>query len=84
MHALPAVVREDFLLAFVDALQPVFVVGAALTAVAFALSWRLREVPLRATTQQAAELAAEEAIAGATGAEAMIAGGEAAGSRPSR
>jgi len=50
VHALAPAVRHDFLLAFVDALQPVFLVGAALTAVAFALSWLLREVPLRATT----------------------------------
>ena len=72
----------DFLLAFVDALQPVFVVGAALTAVAFALSWMLREVPLRATTHQATDLAAEEAIAGATGAEAIVAGRERRGEPP--
>ncbi|MEA2358297.1 MAG: hypothetical protein QOI62_1557 [Solirubrobacteraceae bacterium] len=77
VHALPANVRHDFLLAFVDALQPVFLVGAALTAVAFALAWLLKEVPLRATTQQAADLTAEEAIAGATGVEAMVAAGDA-------
>jgi hypothetical protein len=62
VHALPPVVRHDFLLAFVDALQPVFVVGAALTAVAFGLSWLLREVPLRATDHPAADLAAGEAV----------------------
>jgi hypothetical protein len=73
VHALPPVVRHDFLLAFVDALQPVFLVGAALTAVAFVLAWLLKEVPLRATTHQASDLAAEEAAAGATGAEALIA-----------
>jgi EmrB/QacA subfamily drug resistance transporter len=50
VHALTPAVRHDFLLAFVDALQPVFLVGAGLTAVAFLLSWLLREVPLRATT----------------------------------
>ena len=33
VHALPPAVRHDFLLAFVDALQPVFLVGAAITAV---------------------------------------------------
>ena len=32
--------------------QPVFLVGAALTAVAFALSWFLKEVPLRGATGQ--------------------------------
>jgi EmrB/QacA subfamily drug resistance transporter len=72
VHAMPAVLREDFLLAFVDALQPVFLVGAALTAVAFALAWALREVPLRGTAPAAA-LAAEEAAAGGTGAEALVA-----------
>jgi hypothetical protein len=46
----------DFLHAFVNALQPVFLVGAAMTLVAFALAWLLREVPLRGTTA-AADLA---------------------------
>ena len=55
VHALPPVLRHDFLVAFVDALQPVFLVGAALTAVAFALSWLLREVPLRASVYETAE-----------------------------
>ncbi len=50
VHALSPEIRHDFLLAFVDALQPVFLVGAALTAVAFGLSWLLREIPLRETT----------------------------------
>jgi hypothetical protein len=55
VHALPPDVRHDFLVAFVDALQPVFLVGAALTAAAFALSWLLREVPLRASVYETAE-----------------------------
>ena len=63
VHALPPAVRHDFLLAFVDALQPVFLVGAAFTAVAFVLAWTLREVPLRKTTAAAAE-AAEAAANG--------------------
>jgi hypothetical protein len=50
VHALDPAIRHDFLLAFVGALQPVFMVGAAVTLVAFALSWMLKEVPLRATT----------------------------------
>ena len=54
IHALPAGVRHDFLLAFVDALQPVFLVGAALTVVAFVLALLLREVPLRATMHDTA------------------------------
>ena len=40
-------IRHDFLHAFVDALQPVFLVGAAVTLVAFVLAWLLKEVPLR-------------------------------------
>jgi MFS family permease len=55
VHALPPVVRHEFLLAFVDALQPVFLVGAGFTAVAFVLSLMLREVPLRKTTAATAE-----------------------------
>jgi EmrB/QacA subfamily drug resistance transporter len=51
VHALPPVIREDFLHAFVSALQPVFLVGAAVTLVAFGLTWLLKEVPLRTTTQ---------------------------------
>jgi hypothetical protein len=82
VHALPAAVRHDFLLAFVAALQPVFLVGAGLTAVAFALSWLLREVPLRATVHGAAGLSAEEAVAGGTGSEAIVAAGEPGGTRP--
>ena len=48
VHALDPVIRDEFLHAFVDALQPVFLVGAAVTLVAFVLSWLLKEVPLRA------------------------------------
>jgi hypothetical protein len=61
-------VRHDFLLAFVDALQPVFLVGAALTAGTFLLSWLLKEVPLRTTAGAgtAAEAGAQAAPAGAT------------------
>jgi EmrB/QacA subfamily drug resistance transporter len=73
VHALPPAVRDQFLQAFVNALSPVFLVGAVLTAITFVLAWRLKEVPLRATTGPAAELAAEEAAAGAAGAEAIIA-----------
>jgi EmrB/QacA subfamily drug resistance transporter len=73
VHALPAGVRSDFLVAFVNALQPVFLVGSAVTAVTFVLALLLKEVPLRATTHDAADLAAGEAAAGATGAEAIIA-----------
>ena len=50
VHALDPAIRAEFLHAFVDALQPVFMVGAAVTLVAFVLSWLLKEVPLRSTT----------------------------------
>ena len=73
VHALPAAERHDFLLAFVNALQPVFLVGAVITTVAFVLAWMLREAPLRTTTHRTAELAATEGAAGATGAEAIVA-----------
>jgi EmrB/QacA subfamily drug resistance transporter len=75
VHALPAGARREFVLAFVDALRPVFLVGAGVTAVAFLLSWMLREVPLRATPS--AGLAAGEAIAGAGGPESIAAADEA-------
>ena len=53
VHALPAALRHEFLLAFVDALQPVFLVGAGLAAVTFVLALMLKEVPLRTTTNAA-------------------------------
>ena len=56
IHALPAGVRHEFLVAFVDALQPVFLVGAALAAVAFALSWLIEEVPLSTSLQRDTDL----------------------------
>jgi MFS family permease len=50
VHALDPAIRSDFLHAFVHALGPVFMVGSALTLVAFALAWALKEVPLRRRT----------------------------------
>jgi hypothetical protein len=75
VHALPAGVRREFVLAFVNALRPVFLVGAGVTAVAFLLSLLLREVPLRATP--GAGLAAGEAIAGAGGPDSIVVADEA-------
>jgi hypothetical protein len=40
--------------------------------VPFVLSWLLKEVPLRSTLAGPAEFAAEQAAAGATGAEAIV------------
>jgi MFS family permease len=66
VHALPPGVRHEFLLAFVNALSPVFLVGAGLAAVAFVLSLALREVPLRTT------MATEPAAAAVPGGEAIV------------
>jgi hypothetical protein len=74
VHALPPEIRHDFLLAFVHALQPVFLVAAALTAVTFLLALLLEEVPLRATTSGAADLEAAQAVAGGSAAEALAQG----------
>jgi MFS family permease len=44
---LPPAIKEDYLDAFAAALGPVFAVAAGVSLVAFALTWFLREVPLR-------------------------------------
>jgi EmrB/QacA subfamily drug resistance transporter len=72
VHALAPNVRHDFVQAFVEALQPVFLVGAGVSVLAFVLALLLREVPLRATTHADAGLAASEAIAGCSGSEAVV------------
>ncbi len=48
---LPPAVHEPYVEAFAAALAPVFAVAAAAGAIAFALTWLLREVPLRKTTR---------------------------------
>jgi EmrB/QacA subfamily drug resistance transporter len=48
---LPPAVHETYVEAFSAALTPVFVVAAAAGAVAFGLTWLLREIPLRRTTR---------------------------------
>jgi EmrB/QacA subfamily drug resistance transporter len=75
VHALPPGVRHEFLVAFVNALQPVFLVGAAVTALTFLLALLLKEVPLRATMHDAVDVATEDAAAGATGAGAVVTAG---------
>jgi EmrB/QacA subfamily drug resistance transporter len=52
VNALPPHVHSLYVQAFSSALHPVFLVGAAISGVAFVLSWFLREVPLRKTTEQ--------------------------------
>jgi hypothetical protein len=69
---LPPRVRVDFLHAFAHALHGVFLWGTAVTALAFVLTWWLKEVPLRTHTYARAQLATEEAAAGGTGAEALV------------
>jgi EmrB/QacA subfamily drug resistance transporter len=48
---LPAAVRDVYLEAVTQSLHPIFYAGAAISLVAFALTWMLREIPLRATTR---------------------------------
>jgi EmrB/QacA subfamily drug resistance transporter len=68
---LPPAIHARFLDAFAHALHGVFLWGAALSAVAFALSWLLKEVPLRTTLHRVAEVTSEQAVSGGTGAEAL-------------
>jgi MFS family permease len=82
VHELPAGLRHDFLLAFVDALQPVFLAGAGLAIAAFGLSLLLREVPLRRSLDSGAQLVAEEVLAGGTGSESVIAAERASQRQP--
>ena len=69
---LPPAVHADFLRAFEHALHGVFLFGMVLAVIPFLLSWFLREVPLR-TTLRGAEASAEEAPAGATPDERLLA-----------
>jgi EmrB/QacA subfamily drug resistance transporter len=48
---LPSAVRAVYVSAVTDALHPIFYAGGAIALVAFALTWLLREIPLRATAR---------------------------------
>jgi len=61
---LPPAVHADFLHAFAHSLHGVFLWGMAIAIIPFALSWLLKEVPLRTTLHRSAELSAEQAAAG--------------------
>ena len=50
IQAMPTPVRSLYLQAFTAALHPVFLTAAAVAAAAFALTWFLRELPLRGGT----------------------------------
>ena len=51
VHALPTALQHSYLQAFSGAMHGVFLLAGVITSVAFALSWLLREVPLRKATQ---------------------------------
>jgi EmrB/QacA subfamily drug resistance transporter len=61
---LPAFVHVAFLQAFAHALHGVFLWGMAMALVPFALSWLLKEVPLRTTLEHPAEVGSAAAPAG--------------------
>jgi EmrB/QacA subfamily drug resistance transporter len=69
---LPPTVHADFLRAFAHSLHGVFLWGMAIAVVPFALSWFLKEVPLRTTLHASAELSVEEAPAGGTPPEEIV------------
>jgi EmrB/QacA subfamily drug resistance transporter len=62
---LPPHIHADFLQAFSHALHGVFLWGTAIAIVPFALSWLLKEVPLRTTLDSPAEAPAAGALSGA-------------------
>ncbi len=51
MAALPGPVHDAYLEGFATALSTVFLVAAVVSALAFALTWFIREVPLRTTVR---------------------------------
>jgi EmrB/QacA subfamily drug resistance transporter len=51
LEHLPRAIRAVYAAAITDALQPVFLAAAGAAVLAFLLTWALRELPLRATTQ---------------------------------
>ncbi len=53
VKALPHHVHALYVHAFSNALHPMFLVGAVVSGIAFLLTWFLREVPLRRTTEPA-------------------------------
>jgi EmrB/QacA subfamily drug resistance transporter len=71
---LPPAMHTEFLQAFATALHGVFLWGMAIAIIPFALSWLIKDTPLRTTLgHRAAELSAEEAPAGATPPEELVA-----------
>jgi hypothetical protein len=52
VKALPPPIRVAYATAVTDALHPVFLTAAGAAAVAFVLTWFLRELPLRTTANR--------------------------------
>ena len=70
---LPPVMHEEFLGAFAHALHGVFLFGMVVAIIPFALSWFIKDTPLRTTLgPQASDLAAEEAPAGVVPPEELV------------
>jgi EmrB/QacA subfamily drug resistance transporter len=56
VHQLPAALRDNYLQAFAQAMHAVYLVAACIIAVAFALAWMLKDVPLRKASDPASSL----------------------------
>jgi EmrB/QacA subfamily drug resistance transporter len=69
---LPPKMHAEFLTAFAHALHGVFLWGMAIAILPFALSWFLKEVPLRTSNSRSAELASEESATGTAPAEELV------------
>jgi MFS family permease len=74
---LPPDVHADFLQAFSHSLHGVFLWGVAISAIPFALSWLLKEVPLRTTVGPASEAAVEAPAGGTPDERELVAGARA-------
>jgi predicted MFS family arabinose efflux permease len=62
VDALPAAARVAFLASFTAALEPVFIIAAAGAALAFGLTWLVREVPLRTATRTESDVDEKPAV----------------------
>jgi len=87
LNRLPSAVREPILAGFSDAMSVVFLVGACVLVIAFALSIMMKEVPLRQMSgieQARADAAAAAAAAAPANGQAAVPEGAAAGSANGR
>ncbi|MGH9111362.1 MAG: MDR family MFS transporter [Acidimicrobiales bacterium] len=71
IERLPDTVREPFLQAFADSLQTVFLWAIPFCLLAFALTWLLREIPLRTTVSSLEGVSRSFGNAGTSAAEAV-------------